>query len=196
MKKLLSVTIIILLALTACGCGATPKAPAPEELPLAVDLTIPAVFFEGSAGESVMSVRGLKAGDELEEYIEGNGFLGAHWNDDGSLTVSMSLPRFESFKQDMVDNTNRALNDLIEDDEYPFVFGFEATEEFKTTTMIVDGEAFESGGTPAAFLPVYVGVIIGMYRGFVGEDEFHSVIIVDSVTGDKIVGIDFPIEEN
>jgi len=197
MKKLLSVTIIILLSLT--GCGGQPSASAgaaPEELPLAVDLTIPAVFFEGSAGESIMSVRGLKAGDDLEEYIEGNGFLDAHWNDDGSLTVTMSIPRFESFKKDMVDNTNRALNDLVEDDEYPFVLGFEATEEFQTTTIIVDRAAFENGGTPAAFLPIYVGVTIGMYRGFVGEDEFYSVMIVDSVTGDRIGGIDFPIEEN
>jgi len=201
-KKLLAlmVALVLISALAACGGSksdtSVPEGPATEEIPLAIELTIPAAFFEESGGDFIISGDGLKAGDDLSDYIRENEFIDAHWNDDGSLTVAMSLLRFESFKNDMIDNTSRALSDLVEDDEYPFVVGFEATEEFKIVTMLVDRTGYENGGMPAAFLPILVGVTVGMYRGFVGEDEYYSVIIADAETGEKIERIEFPLEGN
>jgi len=107
----------------------------------------------------------------------------------------MSLQRFESFRNTMIENTNKALNDLVEDDDYPFVLGFEATPEFKNVTILVDRVGYGIGGIRAAYLPILIGMTVGMYRGFVGEDEFYTVVIADAKTGEKIEWIDFPIEE-
>ena len=179
--------VIVIFALSACG-GGQAAAPAPEEPPLVVDLTVPAAYFESKDD-------GLQPGDDLADYIVENDFLDAHWNSDGSLTITMTLLRFESFKENMIKNTEQALVDLVDDDTFPFVLGFEATTEFKIVTILVDRAGFESGGAKSAFLPVLVGVTVGMYRGFVGEDEYYSVIIADAVTGEKIEGMNFPIEE-
>jgi len=198
MKKIFILLIIVLLGFSSCGGGQagapTQEAPVPDEADYAVVLTIPAVFFE--EGENVFSFggEGLSPGDDLKDYIADNDFIGAEWNSDGSLTIAMSIPRFETFKKDMIENTYRALNDIVEDDAFPFVLGFEATEEFKTVTMLVDRTGYGLSGANAAFLPVLVGLTVGMYRGFVGEDEYYTVIIADIATGERIEWIDFPID--
>jgi len=199
MKKMIVIVIVGLL-FSLAGCGGGQGAASPAEGPsgpaavdpddYAVDLTIPAAFFEGDDGED-----GLRPGDDLEDYIRENGFLDAHWDIGGSLTVTMTVQRFHVFKQTMIENTNLALSDLVEDEALPFVVGYEAAEEFKTVTILVDREGFEGGGMKADFLPMYVGVTVGMYRGFVGEDGFYSVIIADAATGVVIERLDFPLEE-
>jgi len=191
MKKiLLLLPIICLFAFTSCGGGQPGSAQAGSGAaePLrAVELTIPAVFFEEDEG--------LTPGDDLTEYIRENDFNDAAWNADGSMTISMSLERFESFKESMIESTNMALSGIVKSAEYPFVLGYEATAEFKITTILVDRAGHSMGGMNAAFLPVFVGITVGMYRGFVGEDEYYSVIIADAETGKRIEGIDFPIKE-
>ena len=189
------------LAFTACGGGqAAPQGQGAEaEAPNVVELTVPAVFFDGDDGFDMgggglsPGGGGLKAGDDLADYIRENDFIDAKWNGDGSLTIAMSLQRFETFKKDMVDNTTRALSDIVEDEAYPFVLGFEAAPEFKTVTMLVDRTGFELSGAGAGFLPILVGITVGMYRGFVGEDEFYTVVIADAKTGDTIEWLDFPV---
>jgi len=193
-KTIAALIAFVLLALTACGGGqAEAPLPEPDDDEYAVILTIPAVFFEEGENAFSFGGEGLRPGDDLEDYIKDNDFLEAAWNEDGSLTIAMSLARYDSFKADMVANTTRALSDIVGSDDFPFVLSFEATEEFKTVTMLVDRTGYKLGGTSAAFLPILVGTTVGMYRGFTGSDEFYTVVIADFATGERIEWIDFPL---
>jgi len=195
MKKAIIVLIAFaFLALTACGGGqAEAPLPEPDDDEYAVVLTIPAVFFEEGETPFKFGSEGLKPGDDLEGYIKDNDFLEAAWNGDGSLTIAMSLDRYDLFKADMVENTTRALSDIVESGDFPYVLSFEATEEFNTVTMFVDRTGYKLGGASAEFLPILVGTTVGMYRGFTGGDEFYTVVIADFATGDRIEWIDFPL---
>jgi len=195
MKKAIAILIAFaFLALTACGDGqAEAPLPEPDDDEYAVVLTIPAVFFEEGETPFKFGSEGLSPGDDLEDYVKDNDFLEAAWNEDDSLTIAMSLARYDSFKADMVANTTRALSDIVESGDFPFVKSFEAAAEFKTVTMLVDRAGYKLGGASAAFLPILVGTTVGMYRGFVGDDEFYTVVIADFATGERIEWIDFPL---
>jgi predicted small lipoprotein YifL len=215
MKNYLILLLVVVLALGLVACGNKTEAEAPsanesateptseetqtpddpsgavgaEESPNDVEITLPAVIFKN---ENELVKGGLYFGDDLQDYIQENDFIDAKWNENGSLTITMTDERLEGYKAAKAQIVEDTIKIFIDGSYYPYVKSYESTPDFKTVTIYADKKEYKSNAISSAFIPINTGLAVGIYRQYVGEDDVYSIIISDADTGEQFAGRDYP----
>lgn len=145
---------------------------------LSVDITLPSTLIEDVSDFNE------------EEYIaENEGIKAAKINEDGSLTLTMTKKKHEEIVSEMKEEVIASLSGLIESEDTPYIKEVEYNKDFKQVMLSVDREAYEDAFD---LTPLFVGILVGTYQAYVGEEFYTEVIIKDVDTGVEINSIVYP----
>lgn len=145
---------------------------------LSVDITLPSTLIEDVSDFNE------------EEYIaENEGIKAAKINEDGSLTLTMTKKRHEEIVSEMKEEVITSLSELTESEDTPYIKEVEYNKDFKEVMLSVDREAYEDAFD---LTPLFVGILVGTYQAYAGEEFYTEVIIKDVDTGIEINSIVYP----
>ena len=145
---------------------------------LSVDITLPSTLIEDVSDFNE------------EEYIaENEGIKAAKINEDGSLTLTMTKKRHEENVSEMKEEVITSLSELTESEDTPYIKEVEYNKDFKQVMLSVDREAYEDAFD---LTPLFVGILVGTYQAYAGEEFYTEVIIKDVDTGIEINSIVYP----
>lgn len=145
---------------------------------LSVDITLPSTLIEDVSDFNE------------EEYIaENEGIKAAKINEDGSLTLTMTKKKHEEIVSEMKEEVITSLSGLIESEDTPYIKEVEYNKDFKQVMLSVDREAYEDAFD---LTPLFVGILVGTYQVYAGEEFYTEVIIKDVDTGVEINSIVYP----
>ncbi len=145
---------------------------------LSVDITLPSALIEDVSDFNE------------EEYIaENEGIKAAKINEDGSLTLTMTKKRHEEIVSEMKEEVITSLSELTESEDTPYIKEVEYNKDFKQVMLSVDREAYEDAFD---LTPLFVGILVGTYQAYAGEEFYTEVIIKDVDTGIEINSIVYP----
>ena len=213
MKRIVSIVLLVALCfgIIACGSnGATqppptqpspsptpettpPIAPAPE-IPatppteggeivvdqglLTTTITIPAEFFAHAENF------------DIDEYAQETGATEAILNEDGSVTLRMSRLRHAELLRETEEVILDYINTFVSGESMIRIESFEHTRDFRTLSLYVEREYYESFFF--GFSMMLVGVAIGMYQAFLGDGIHSEIRIYDNTTRALVDTMIFP----
>lgn len=142
-----------------------------EENLLTVDITIPASY--------------LDAESEIDEdaYAQENGYLAAHKNADGSVTVTMTKARHQKLIRELAASIEEAYAGIVEDEATSYVKEISHNDDFTNVTIKVDRAAYESTWD---FTVLTVGLSVGLIQAFMDMEARAEILVVDVDTGETI----------
>lgn len=200
MKRLniLFLALVLVMNLTLAGCGSKQEVEVLEEdekvveideeesmegitvdkTLLNVDITLPSTLVED-----------LSDFNEEEYLAENEGIKAVKVNEDGSLTLTMSKRKHEELINEMKEEVELSLSELIESEDTPYIKGVEYSKGFREVKLSVDREAYEDAFD---LTPLFVGISVGMYQVYAGEEFYTKIIIEDLDTGDEINSVVYP----
>lgn len=148
-----------------------------EENLLTVDITIPASY--------------LDAESEIDEdaYAQENGYLAAHKNADGSVTVTMTKARHQELIRELTASIEEAYAGIVEDEATSYVKEISHNDDFTNVTIKVDRAAYESTWD---FTVLTVGLSVGLIQAFMDMEAHAELLVVDVDTGETISTTIYP----
>jgi len=144
---------------------------------LNVTVTFPASFFEELTDF------------DPDTYTEEQGFKETVVNEDGSITVTMSKRRHNELVDEMETAINETFEEIINSDDAPYVQEITASKDYRTVTVVVEKEAYESAWD---FTPLSIWFSVYFYQMIKGEDYHCEVIIEDIETGETLKTVIYP----
>ena len=145
---------------------------------LSVDITLPSALIDDVSDFNE------------EEYIaENEGIKAAKINEDGSVTLTMTKKKHEEIVSEMKEEVTTSLSELTESEDTPYIKEVEYNKDFKQVMLSVDREAYEDAFD---LTPLFVGILVGTYQAYAGEEFYTEVIIKDVDTGIEINSIVYP----
>ena len=145
---------------------------------LSVDITLPSALIDDVSDFNE------------EEYIaENEGIKAAKINEDGSVTLTMTKKKHEEIVSEMKEEVTTSLSELTESEDTPYIKEVEYSKNFKEVKLSVDREAYEDAFD---LTPLFVGILVGTYQVYAGEEFYTEVIIEDVATGVEINSIVYP----
>lgn len=145
---------------------------------LSVDITLPSALIDDVSDFNE------------EEYIaENEGIKAAKINEDGSVTLTMTKKKHEEIVSEMKEEVTTSLSELTESEDTPYIKEVEYSKNFKEVKLSVDREAYEDAFD---LTPLLVGILVGTYQVYAGEEFYTEVIIEDVATGVEINSIVYP----
>ncbi|MCF6461597.1 hypothetical protein [Clostridium sp. Cult3] len=145
---------------------------------LSVDITLPSALIDDVSDFNE------------EEYIaENEGIKAAKINEDGSVTLTMTKKKHEEIVSEMKEEVTTSLSELTESEDTPYIKEVEYSKDFKEVKLSVDREAYEDAFD---LTPLFVGILVGTYQVYAGEEFYTEVIIEDVATGVEINSIVYP----
>lgn len=213
MKKILCIALSLLLIMNLAACGGkatvkddepknepvkseTAEAPAEtveqlepeqeqkddafietEENLLTVDITIPESYFDEES--------------EIDEdtYAQENGYLAAHKNADGSVTVTMTKARHQALIQELTASMEETYAEIVESETTPYVKEISHNDDFTAITIKVDRAAYENTWD---FTVLTVGISVGLIQAFMDMDAHAEILVVDVDTAETISTTIYP----
>lgn len=171
MKRLIALVLTMILALNILlvGCGTKEED---------VEVTIPEVL----AGD-------LSNFDE-KEFLEGTeGVKSAKVTEDNSLIITMGKSRYDAMMKEMKEGLLHSFEEISKSPETAYIEDIDYSDDFKKVTLTVNKEDYEAAFD---FTHILVGVLVGTYQVYSG-DEFHvEVVIEDGANGEEINSIIYP----
>ncbi len=176
----------LLVALAACGsspaangasgpvAGAGQTEPVVDETP--VEITFPAAIFEG------VEIKDLNA------YAEENGFIKAAFNDDASLTITMTTTKHNQMLAAIKSNLDEQLSQIYSD--HPYVKEITYDEELANIKITVDPELYKD--IPANIVPMILESTIEQYQINAGKTPAYTFSTVDASTGQVLDSVSYP----
>lgn len=145
---------------------------------LSVDITLPSALIDDVSDFNE------------EEYIaENEGIKAAKINEDGSVTLTMTKKKHGEIVSEMKEEVTTSLSELTESEDTPYIKEVEYSKNFKEVKLSVDREAYEDAFD---LTPLFVGILVGTYQVYAGEEFYTEVIIEDVATGVEINSIVYP----
>jgi len=146
-----------------------------------VEVTIPALFFEGQDINSVIS-EAKNSG--IEEIIK---------NDDGSLTYKMAKPEHEEMMKGLKEGILANVDEIKASEDFKSVKDVTYNKSFSEFTLSVNKEEFESSlDTMASFGLGLTGMYYQLFNGADGENYKVTVIFKDESSGEVINTMVYP----
>ncbi len=199
MKKLfiLSLTLLVSIFLVACNeekdrdsakktedANQTPaetKSSQPEKEPIDMELTLPAILFEG---EEIDEMIADAKEDGVEEAIK---------NEDGSLTLRMSKSVHQRFMEDLKEVVNEMVEEVKTDEEFTYIQDVTHNNDFTEFTLTVNKELFENSlDTLAIDELALTGVFYHIFNNVEHDQIKMAIIIKDASTGEVIETFMYP----
>lgn len=197
-KVLLFLILVLVMNLTLVACGNKEEADKPNQ----EDESIESIDDEESEGITVdkslltvdITLPATLVGDlsdfNEEEYIaENEGIKAVKINEDGSITLTMTKKKHGEIINEMKDEVEASLSELIESEDTPYIKGIKHTEDFREVKIIVDRDAYEDAFD---LTPFTVGITVGMYQAYSGDEFYTKIIIEDVGTGEEIGSVIYP----
>jgi hypothetical protein len=201
MKKIVSVLLIVLMIFTLSACSSNTKElteSTPPENPVStnseqengsalstdvgllnVEVNLPAEFFK----DVDMSTF------DTESYIKENNFKKAVFNEDGSMTVTMSKSRHNEMLNEMKASIQDTFDGLVEGVDTPYIKAITYEDNYKIVTVDVIKADYESvfDMTP---LQLYISTFF--YQTLSSIEPHCEVIIRDVDTKETINSVVYP----
>lgn len=155
-----------------------------EEIILDEDGTSDEEFMEEDT-EAFLSV-----GDDLTNFIQDNNISNATWNEDGSLTISMSEERFTAWKAEHEAILVELFSLMAEDSFLTYIDKIEPSEDFTQVKIFVDKVEYEEEVVDSSFLEL--GFAVMYFQAFTGVDPYVEIILVDKKTSEEFEKFVFP----
>ncbi|MDC6266977.1 hypothetical protein [Lysinibacillus fusiformis] len=150
-----------------------------------VEVTIPALFFEGQDIDSVIS-KAKNSG--IKEVIK---------NDDGSLTYKMAKPEHEKMMKGLKEGILANVDEIKTSDDFNSVKDITYNKSFSEFTLSVNKEEFESGlDTMASVGLALTGMYYQLFNGADVENYKVTVIYKDASSGEVFNTIVYPDDVN
>lgn len=197
-KVLLFLILVLVMNLTLVACGNKEEADKPNQ----EDESIESIDDEESEGITVdkslltvdITLPATLVGDlsdfNEEEYIaENEGIKAVKINKDGSITLTMTKKKHGEIINEMKDEVEASLSELIESEDTPYIKGIKYTKDFRKVKIIVDRDAYEDAFD---LTPFTVGITVGMYQAYSGDEFYTKIIIEDVDTGEEIGSVIYP----
>lgn len=197
-KVLLFLILVLVMNLTLVACGNKEEADKPNQ----EDESIESIDDEESEGITVdkslltvdITLPATLVGDlsdfNEEEYIaENEGVKAVKINEDGSITLTMTKKKHEEIVNEMKDEVEASLSELIESEDTPYIKGIKHNKDFREVKIIVDRDAYEDAFD---LTPFAVGITVGMYQAYSGDEFYTKIIIEDVDTGEEIGSVIYP----
>lgn len=150
-----------------------------EEVATPVEITLPATLFEN---EDMASF-------DLDVYVAEQELISAGWNEDGSMTISMTQTRYDKMVADLTAQIESALAELINSEDTPYVKEITHNEDFTEVIVKVIREDYENAFD---FMTFTVGMNAMAFQMCLGKELHSEVTILDQDTGDVITTIIWP----
>ncbi|MEL7624610.1 MAG: hypothetical protein AAGU12_13630 [Clostridiales bacterium] len=177
----------LVVALAACGSPSSNGATTPNTDPGAVqtepvvddtpiEITFPAEMFEG-----------VEIND-LDAYAEGNDFISAAFNDDGSLTVTMTTTKHNQMLAAIKSNFEDQVEQLYSD--HPYVKEITYDEDLADIKILVDPELYKDISTN--IVPMILSSTIEQYQINAGEAPAYTFSTVDASTNQVLDSVSYP----
>lgn len=196
MKRILVAAAALLLLLAACS-QAPVATPTPRQIPLATPTLTPSPEPSPSPTDTGLVVRGENGSVRLTlpaailEQTDLNG-LGQFpepgvenvtWNDDGSLSMTLTQERYQELLQQVAQEMDGAYLDLVEGQNTPYIRNIERGEGFRTITVDVDREEYEALSVD---ISPAVGMYACLYQAFTTDTPSVQVVLRDYDTGETL----------
>ncbi|PCD85084.1 hypothetical protein CNQ87_12345 [Lysinibacillus fusiformis] len=146
-----------------------------------VEVTIPALFFEGQDIDSVIS-KAKNSG--IKEIIK---------NDDGSLTYKMAKPEHEEMMKGLKEGILANVDEIKASDDFKSVKDITYNKSFSEFTVSVNKKEFESSlDTMASVGLALTGMYYQLFYGADVENYKVTVIFNDESSGEVINTMVYP----
>lgn len=146
-----------------------------------VEVTIPALFFEGQDIDSVIS-KAKNSG--IKEIIK---------NDDGSLTYKMAKPEHEEMMKGLKEGILSNVDEIKASDDFKSVKDITYNKSFSEFTVSVNKKEFESSlDTMASVGLALTGMYYQLFNGADVENYKVTVIFNDESSGEVINTMVYP----
>lgn len=150
-----------------------------------VEVTIPALFFEGQDIDSVIS-KAKNSG--IKEIIK---------NDDGSLTYKMAKPEHEEMMKGLKEGILANVDEIKASDDFKSVKDITYNKSFSEFTVSVNKKEFESSlDTMASVGLALTGMYYQLFNGADVENYKVTVIYKDASSGEVFNTIVYPDDVN
>ncbi len=150
-----------------------------------VEVTIPALFFEGQDIDSVIS-KAKNSG--IKEVIK---------NDDGSLTYKMSKPEHEEMMKGLKEGILASVDEIKASQDYKSVKDITYNKSFSEFTLTVNKKEFDGSlDTMASVGLALTGMYYQLFNGADVEDYKVTVIYKDASSGEVFNTIVYPDDVN
>lgn len=175
------------LALAACGSPSSNGATSPNTGPSAgqtepvaddtpIEITFPAEMFEG-----------VEIND-LDAYAEGNDFISAAFNDDGSLTVTMTTTKHNRMLAAIKSNFEDQVEQLYSNHSYVKEIAYD--EELSDIKILVDPELYKDVSTN--IVPMILSSTVEQYQINAGKAPAYTFSTVDALTNQVLDSVSYP----
>ena len=181
MKKttILAALIILVLSMSSCGISDSSKASDSSESSQAtVEIVLPASAFEDETDFDAQS------------YAEEQGFTKAVKNEDGSVTVTMTVTMHEELLKSITDTIEDSFAKYIGADDTPYVKSIKHTGDFQVVTINVDKIKYEAASMDTT--PFTVGLTSMMYQTYAGTAQHVEINVCDVDTGEILFAVVYP----
>ena len=142
-----------------------------------VTITLPASFFEDSPDF------------DPETYNEEQGYKKTVINEDGSVSITMSKTKHNELMAETKSSIDQSFMELIEAEDTPYIKAVTSSNGYKTVTVDVEKEAYESSFD---LTPLLIGFSAMLYQQIDGADLHCEVIIRDYDTGEVLSSVVYP----
>ncbi|WP_342556694.1 hypothetical protein [Lysinibacillus sp. FSL P4-0201] len=150
-----------------------------------VEVTIPALFFEGQDIDSVIS------------KAKSSGMKEVSKNDDGSLTYKMSETEHKEMMKGLKEGILASVDELKTSEEFKSIKDVTYDKSFSEFTLSVNKEEFDNSlDTMASFGLALTGMYYQLFNGVDEKDYKVKVIFKDESNGDVINTIVYPDDLN
>lgn len=120
---------------------------------------------------------------DLDEYIRENDFSAAAFNDDGSLTVTMSRARHEELLGNLRDAIEESLDEMVSDEGPAHVKSYEIKDNYSNIRIMVDAAAYAEAFDMSLFT---MSLLVSFYQTYDGAAIEYNISIVDEATGEVL----------
>ena len=180
-KLLLPLILILGVLMSACSQDQEKDNNNGED----VEVTIPAIFFEGQDIDSVIT------------KAENSGIKEVIKNDDGSLTYKMSNSEHKEMMNGLKEGILASVNEIKASEEFKSIKDVTYNESFTEFTLSVNKKEFENSfDTMASFGLALTGMYYQLFNGADVEDYKVTVIFKDESNGEVINTIVYPDDLN
>ncbi len=125
----------------------------------------------------------IKAFD-AKEYKEKTGFRKVEVNSDGSITITMTKPKYDEMRQEAIKGTGRVLDETVGTEEEPYIIAVAADNGFSSIIADVDRDGYGSGGES---IILEIGISAMTYQAIAGDKLDCEIMIRDALTKETII---------
>ena len=176
MKKICMIAFAVTIAVSLAGCSLFNG----NEL---TEITLPA---------SMMNNSEMTLLSDLDKYAEENEFESAVWNDDGSLTITLTNKRKASLRKQMEEGLLNSFDNIVNSPDTNYIKSIKASQDYRTVTISADRDEYENSFELTTYI---VGMSVVIFQSYAGEEAYVNVVVVDAETGAQIEFSHYPGKE-